>query len=558
MQRLDVGERPRPPRPRSSVPIKPETPNSSAIHVEEVALSTKAIKDLFHDAEQRLCNGSSPLHVVEEVTTKCTHLFMEERHQPAQAIQLLQNYCTFIAASKVPVTRSPKGRTFLSAIARSLDNKTEAISGHDMAILFQCYGILGANVLKMKGMEMEMPAIISRMCIKAELLLDEMSPNDITGVMWALGSLEFSHCDDLLHAIVYQTGPSVKRGEFRPKCVASLIWTLGKLGFKDGSMLLRALVREAKRHLREFSANELTQILLGISRVKFRSATGLLKGLTSEVNARIEEFDTKDLISMTLCFSRLSFRVGDNFLDCVSKRVFDPHSNTTPLDVSKFLYACALQGYYTEFLSQSVKSHFTSFIQEYPVFNISNLIWSLAIVGDLDMETFALGVNKLDKPERNIDEGALAKIYQCILHLRIIEKKSITEEIVSPEFEEVCRQAWVQEQHHNSVEGTENVVSTLEDMGYSCERSNQLKDGAFDVCTVSSGAGEIGVIVVSYPLQFYLNDRKRLLATQDWFLKVYKSVGLKVLWLKEEEWNQVPLEARQNHLGKKIQQVFAS
>lgn len=558
LQRLEDVERPRPPRQRNHFPDTHEVPSPSVTHTESMAHSSKATEDHFQNAESRLCNGSNPQHVVEDVSSTCIQLFKEDRQQIDEAIQLLQSYCALVAASRVPITKCPEGGRFLSAIAQSVDDHIEEVSGHEMAILFQCYGKLGTGVLKIKGVEVDMSAVISRMSIRAEALLCQMSPDDISRMMWGLGSLQFSHCDDLLEAMVYRAVPGIKRGEYRPKCIASLIWAMGKLGFSEGPMLLRALVREAKYHMREFSAHEITQLIWGISRVKFRSVTGLLIGLTTEITTRMDEFDTIDLINTAFCFSRLSFHIGEEYLDRVSARVFDLHSNITGTNVSKFLFACAVQGYRTEFLSQSVRSHFTSCFDEYHVRDIGNLLWSLAVIGDLDTEIFALGVNSMDHFSGNVDGDILAKIYQCVLHLRIIEKKSISEDTITAEFQDVCRQAWIQEQYQHSAKTTAVVISTLEEMGYSCEQSNQLEGGAFDVSTVSSTVGEMGVIVVSYPLQFYLNDRKRLLPTLEWFLKVYKSIGLKVLWLKEEEWNQVPLEARQNHLGKKLQQVFVS
>lgn len=513
-----------------------------------------ALESLIENTETDLSNGLDKYEAVSKFSSSYKSIIRGKMFRPAEFVEMLKGLSHVLGLSGLGINECADSRKLLLHISAQVDMFLQSFSGEEMSQLFYVYASFGNEVVSISMPEISIPVLLSHMCLQAELILAEMNPWHISRMMWGLGNLNYRTCDSLLEALVYHISPGIKRGDYHPKSIAALIWALGRLRYTKGPMLLRGLCQEAKKHIHEFTTSDIVRLVWGLSQLRRQHPLSVLYAAHEEVCGRMSEFHCSDLIDLTFAFTRLSFHTGQSYMNRLSSRVLESLSQMSATDLSKLLYSCGVQGYSLGPLESMAKEHFKSRRQEYKIGETVNLLWSLALCDCLDKETFLHGMKQAYSSR--CSPSMKVQIYQCILHLDVFEE-SITRAMVSSSFTDECRRSWVSEKSkQHCVKAKDEILSTLESMGYICDKAASLRDGVFVVCLIRNGECESVVLEVFHSMHYFVNNRNLLLPTREWPLQIYRTMGHKVLTVREEQWTQVPKRSRSSHLQVKLEQMF--
>ncbi|GMH40077.1 hypothetical protein BSKO_07981 [Bryopsis sp. KO-2023] len=522
------------------------------------SFSQADFEDLVEEACTSLDNGGNTKEIITLFSTKFLHMLENGRFRSSRLVHMMECVSTVITTADVQVSLVPESSRLVLNLTRQIDDNLQEFSGRELSTIFRCYGKLGSGVIELHGNGVRVREMMSHLCLQTESVLHTMDPDQVSQMVWGLARMKFTHCDGLLEDLVYRAAPQVKEGAFYPRQIATLAWAIGKLGFRKGPMLIKALSRQAKGHMGEFTPQEIMRFLWGISQLGFRGVPSVLDAARNEVNRRAEEFNISDLIDVTFAFGRLVFNPGLEYMDRVGARLCRENDDLSAEDVTKLLYSFAVQGYSSDCVMTWTRENFLSNVGKYRVKNVATFLWSYAILGGLDGEIFALGVNRMAHSSEELDATAMNQVYQSWLHLTYMSDEVVPEGSIPADFLARCRKAWLSQRKQPPVRAAGSIMEVLRGLGYTCHKRMSIKGGDFCMDAIEDGEGRSVVVDVTILTHCFVNDPDRVRPSREWFWRVYEKLGFKVLQIKEDQWKQVPVAAKGKFIQRKLDEVLQS
>ncbi|CAD7698142.1 unnamed protein product [Ostreobium quekettii] len=447
----------------------------------------------------------------------------------------------------------------LSLTVAQLTARRDVLSAQELVAAIGCFATLGSCAVMEKEGVRGISSALALWCVRLEVVLQELGPEEVCVLVSSLEKLEFRQCEDLLAAITAWL-PS-KVGALKHQDVAKLAWCLGRLHVQSPHMLLRAISRNAKARLQEFSPNEIRMLLWGLAEADFRCCPSLPVALAEEVVARFEAFGRIEVAAVTWSLARLAVHPGESYLGLVASSMKDSVNVLSPKLVSRFVWSLAMAGASNADLAEEMKALLMSNLPEYKPQEVASFLYSLSVMDALDTTTFEAAMAHMElAPVRSLNWRSRLHIYQAIVHLQLFSgNKSVTDCIPSS-LAAACWEAWKKsEGRRRPLQAMSRLIRAAEKTGHKVTESTSVtKAMPFKVTCIETTDGQQVAVELITPRHCFANDRGRLTGPTEWFLRAVEAAGLPVLRLREEEWNNVPQKSHEAYLARKLASVVTS
>lgn len=163
--------------------------------------------------------------------------------------------------------------------------------------------------------------------------------------------------------------------------------------------------------------------------------------------------------------------------------------------------------------------------------------WCLSILNAFDVNTVKWYVNEInDVEESDLTEVEKRQIYQCLIHIYVLQPEFSRYLDIDPIFEKSCASIWKRRIRDKAY--TKNLVLkafvSLREMGFLCNRNESVLGGRFSIAAIRHTN-----LNQRFKLSFdvgFKNDIKRLRGQQRWKNKILEKLGWTILDINDREW----------------------
>lgn len=425
------------------------------------------------------------------------------------------------------------------------------------------FGKLGRNMLLVSGTRMSFPVVFSRMMERAGNVAKDFQPQEISNIAVCLANLKFGvETAKPLLGTLAEAGAD-KIHNFRPQEAANFLWACGRIGydFSGNGQLVNCFVDAFSELVREkkVSDQQLCNFLWGLAKIKYEVPPKFLQEMDKEVTSRLAGLTPQGVSNLLWAFAKLRYLPATPSLHVVARHIAGSIESFRPQHVANVLYAYAIFGEQEELLASSAREYFSRRKQLFRTQEVCNLLWSLAMLDELDMETFAVAMRVIPSQSMHtMLDSERRQLYQCCRHLQAfcgVSQQELTE-VMTVEGEELCRLDYKQGQEEKMVYPVAlSVLLTLEKIGlvsqcrYVSDFSPYVIDSAFN------GDGLRVAVEVTLPTHYFVNNKDRLRGTRSWAMKFLEAQGLVILRVDCMEWNRLPAKSRVSFIKQQLNMV---
>ncbi|GMH38678.1 hypothetical protein BSKO_06562 [Bryopsis sp. KO-2023] len=429
------------------------------------------------------------------------------------------------------------------------------------------FGKLGRRLLMVSSPGASFPVVLSGLMQKAEREASGLRAQEISNVIIGLVNLGFkletSKCLlDRLVSVALQ-----KADKFNPQEVANFVWAIARIGYKfgtDWSLIIRfeqkfyGWLRKGK-----VSDQQLSNFVWGLAKLGYENGSVRFYNLVvEEMKGRLHGLTSQGMSNLLWALSKLRYLPSSSALQMITEHVVSRMHLFRPQHVANVLYAYAIFGEPSENLTSAAKSYFAQRGRSFSSQELCNLMWALATLDDLDVETFTGAMELAQSKQRlsieNMGGPERRQMYQCLMHLCVfcgLASRDVAS-LMSTKGEKMCRDAYQQGQEQKMVYPIAlAVLLTLEKMGlvsqcrYMSEYSPYVVDSAVTV------EGVRVAVEVSLPTHYFMNNKGRLKGPRSWAMRILEAQGLVILRVDCTEWNRLPAKSRVAHLRQKLEMI---
>ena len=153
--------------------------------------------------------------------------------------------------------------------------------------------------------------------------LPRCSPQDVSNVAWAFGRLEVRE-DGMLQAISAHVAAEAgggRLGVFSPQAIGNIVHACGLLRFRDDGML-RAVASDLPTRIREYSHQNISNVLLGFAWLDYRDAA-TMQGVAALLAGRrgLGDFTPQATCNTLYAFTHLGVGGRGTLVRAVSERL---------------------------------------------------------------------------------------------------------------------------------------------------------------------------------------------------------------------------------------------
>ena len=289
---------------------------------------------------------------------------------------------------KDPASASTALGTFLQHIKRWSEQHPEKFSTIVSSLSMLSIAHLAARAeVHQAPPNPEVSVIAALMMQKAIARIDEASSHSVSNIFWAAARLHIRP-DDMQAGAEEALGRRFMDTSHSAMLLAAsnVLWSCGVLGLNPVHGLLRHLVLTIKRKL----------------------------------TTDFDSLANMQSLSVTMCaFATLRLHIAPSLAELILTRFYQGlvQGADEPQGLSNVLWACASLGYLPPpHMLQQFKQSYASSKKPFQVQHDSIVVWSLAVLGVLDMDYFKTVILRLPRQRQNV--MTLQQLYQALQSLR--------------------------------------------------------------------------------------------------------------------------------------------
>lgn len=389
-----------------------------------------------------------------------------------------------------------------------------------------------------------MDDIIRMLLKKAKIYRTKFLPVNFSNVFLGLAYLDYKRCRRFKAACA----PCIKLKlkEFSAQQLSNFTWALSKLHFTDEVGLIPSIAEAAKDICREFSARELCGFMQGMVGLNYHDCESFFNACLPQIRASMLELSSREVSTLLWVWSRSMYHPGGTILDeaiCqLNKMVHGQHGVLahTMLNLAHLNHHNeALLLLASKFLKLDVP------LTDYKVQDICNLLWALAVMGDLSTEHLVHAERKLRNvlPE-SLSPTEMHQLYQCCIYAQLFMKEEYTnvKSFLSMQIMKQSRESW--ESHVENMEPA-NVIS---DIAYALEKagfpmqSKLLLEIPVKVNCIIHPNSQVAIEVITNA-RCFVNKRSKFSGPYLWRERVLKSKGWQIVRIDQHQFRSHPLLA---------------
>lgn len=424
------------------------------------------------------------------------------------------------------------------------------------------FGKLGKQVLSVSGSVATFPGAFSCLMQKAALQVKAFSCKEITSILTGIAALQLKvdTCEPLITTLLHRASNEISN--FPPRELATCTWAFATIGydFGDETGFLDDSITAFERYLtsRKVHNQELVNFMWALAKLRYTELPlGFYNTVDSEVLKRMHSMEPLGLSNLLWAFAKLRFLPSVSTLQAAAQHAAKNIDQYEPQQVSRVLYSFATFGMSFDTLASKSQVYFTSKVDQFGRQELCNLLWALAILDELDMDTFLCAISAIKTiPGLSFDgmgDAELRQLHDCLVDVRCFSNKKGDDELMPLEWENTCIEAHKKGQEEKKVYGTAlSVLLTLQKMG-SFTQCHQMFDPlskALDVAVDRNGI-RIGV-EVSLPGHYFINNGSKLRGQRLWAMRTMEAQGLILLRVDCRQWTGLSQDERVHYIKEEL------
>lgn len=424
------------------------------------------------------------------------------------------------------------------------------------------FGRLGRQILPVTGSVTTFPGAFSCLVEKAAVQAEAFSSKEITSIFNGIAALELTvkTCEHLIKCLLREAHRKLYC--FGPRELATFTWALAsmKYDFGDNTSLLDESIEAFHSHLRSrrVGNQELANFMWGLAKLGYKKfPLRFYKTVADELPMRLSSIKSLALSNLLWAFGKLRFLPSTSTLQATAQHVAENMEHYEPQQVSKVLCSFAIFGKSFDALAIKAKTYFASKTHLFGRQELCNLLWALAILDELDVSTFSLAMSAIQtNPNLSFDgmgDIELRQLHDCLVDIRCFSHPSNQEELMQPEWENMCVEAYKQGQGEKMIYATAlSVLLTLQKMGSfsQCRQSFDCSSKVMDIATDRNGL-QVG-IEISIPMHYFINDASQLKGQRLWAMRIMEAQGFVILRVDCKEWAGLSQDRRVYYIKGKL------
>ncbi|BDA48783.1 probable RAP domain-containing protein, chloroplastic [Coccomyxa sp. Obi] len=258
------------------------------------------------------------------------------------------------------------------------------------------------------------PKLLRRLAERASSLVPDFNVRDLSTVIWAFGSLQYSPDKSLLDDI--GAAALAHMDEFQPQGLSMLTWGYGKLDHIPAGDLLGQVAQRLETQISLYHHQAVANMFYSLGRLGQYSPS-VCSAVEMHVTEHADDFSTQELMNILWAFVKFRF-VPTDFIGMLLKSVQDEkraHAFRAS-DWAALIWGLASLG--VSVSAEAMAAINNAAMQTVPDMTapeLCNVIWGLSILDECREPLFAEGISQLlDKQQqRSLEPRLLRQLLQA-------------------------------------------------------------------------------------------------------------------------------------------------
>lgn len=459
----------------------------------------------------------------------------------------------------------------------SLEQRFPTLLGHLVDVIYEwhrvfdprhtasaiwSFGLLGRQMLMVNGDLASFPACFSALLEKAEAQAQSFSAQEVASILSGLSKLGLrkpTH-EKLVSKLMHTTESKLET--FQAQELSSIVWSLAKLKYKfrTHQKLLRQILKRFKAQMKACAVQDLqlANFMWGVTKLGYDDARlDFCSSVSAHLVKQLPFMRPQPLTTVIWALGKLRYLPSETHLQAIASSVSEKMQRFDPIHIAKVLHAFAGFGRSFDCLVTSTKTYLASNTFRFGSQELCNVLWSLAILEELDMITFEQSVEALKRhPKLSISRmksSERRQLYTCLIHLHSFCNISSEHELLPPDWVLLCEEAYARGQKEKKTYSVAlSVMLTLQKMGSACQNHSLHEQSSKVLDLVTTVDGVRVAIEVTIPTHYFVNSVHELKGPRLWAMKIMEAQGLVVLRVDCKNWNELGADARVAYVRKQL------
>lgn len=411
-------------------------------------------------------------------------------------------------------------------------------------------GKMGPKILETGKNKKLVKEVFQALCYRI-LELENLESYHIANIVMSLGRLR--HKDYQIENLLFKMcKKAIDQIEiFQLVSLGNVIWGLGNLKFTSCPILIQEIERKSLEKSDDFRPQPLINLLLGMAYLQHRPLLNFFLVVEEYFFGNIEELKQREISGIVWSFAKITYLPSDAFF--LKLDHFIKCHKFEPRNVCNLLYAFA---YFGKSTSDDVLEMFKNdFKNEYGMFLVhgaSTFLWSLAMLGKLDLDIFNFALTNFFNNRKVDTLDCVQQLGLCVLHLKTFCGVDESEMKMAPFLMNRVKEnmKFIRKKLNQNETVVLEVLDKLKEIGYNECDTDQYDLGTLVYPKVRKFEDSQKIAVYAFFPDHYFLNRALLDGTKMWVLKVLEKQGYKVLKVEVKKWNDLLEENKILYLDK--------